>query len=163
MSIRARNGVGTTDADAGDVLSSFRPPNTGVLVALGVVAVFACKGEDTKDDEEDDNQFREDVIQCEEAVARLEKCCPDFDGSRVLCNYYYSFDTGICQPTTTQSIQPALNLSESQCVRDTSCDDLVVKNVCRRAQDAKTYTSRVVSDNGDASTTDRQTHPPVCP
>jgi len=136
----------------------------GVLFALGVVAFLACKSGDTKDDEEDDNQFREDVIQCEEAIGRLERCCPDFDGSRVLCNYYFRFDTSTCGPRTTDSINPALNLSESSCVLDTSCEDLIGRGVCKRAQEARTYTSHEVrneDDGGDRN--DRDTHPPVCP
>ncbi len=145
------------------MLSFFRRLPVGVFFALGLMAAFACKGEGTKDDEEDDNQFREDVIQCEEAIARLERCCPDFEGSRVLCNYYYSYDTSACGPTTEQSVRPALSLPESQCVRDTSCDELVARGVCKRAEEARAYTQRLVVDDGDASTTDRQSHPPVCP
>lgn len=135
-----------------------------MFFALGVVAFLACKSDETKDDEEDDNQFREDVIQCEEAVARLQRCCPSFDGSRVLCNYYFSFDKSTCGPTETRSINPALNLAESRCVIDTSCGDLVANGVCARAQEARTYTSRVVRDDEPGrSTNERDSHPPVCP
>jgi hypothetical protein len=139
----------------------------GVFFALGVVAVLACGDGDTKDDEEDDNQFREDVIQCEEAVARLERCCPSFDGSRVLCNYYFRFDTSACGPRTTDSVQPALQLTESRCVLDTSCEDLVGRDVCERAQEARTYTSHRV-ENGSSSgespdVNESDSHPPVCP
>jgi hypothetical protein len=137
----------------------------GVVFALGVVALLACEDGDTKNDEEDDNQFREDVIQCEEAIARLERCCPDFDGSRVLCNYYFHFDTSTCGPRKTESIQPALKLTESRCVLDTSCEDLVGKDVCKRAQDARTYTSRRVENGGSSSgdVNESDSHPPVCP
>jgi hypothetical protein len=127
------------------------------LFALGVLAFLACKD---KDHDEDDNQFREDVIQCEEAIARLSNCCPGFDGSRVLCNYYYSFDNSGCGPAQTEHVNPALNLSESQCVRDTSCEDLVGNDVCKRAQEARTYSSSVASDN---SKNVSDSHPPVCP
>lgn len=131
--------------------------------ALVLAAVFACEGQETKDDEEDDNQFREDVIQCEEAIARLERCCPDFDASRVLCNYYYSYDTG-CGSTTEQSVHPALDLSESRCVRDTSCQDLVARGVCGRAEQARAYSTRRVADSdGGLSTSEKDSHPPVCP
>jgi hypothetical protein len=138
---------------------------TGVVFALGVVAVLACKDGDTSNDEEDDNQFREDVIQCEEALARLERCCPDFDGSRVLCNYYFQLDTSTCGPTKTDSVEPALALSESRCVLDTSCEDLRAKDVCKRAEEARTYTRhRVEGSNGATGDIDQKTsHPPVCP
>lgn len=145
------------------MLSFIRRIPVGVFFALGLMALFACKSDDTKNDEEDDNQFREDVIQCEEAIARLERCCPEFDASRVLCNYYYSYDTSACGPTTVQSVRPALDLSESRCVRDTSCDALVANGVCKRAQDARAYTQRLVTDDGDASTNDKSSHPAVCP
>ena len=139
------------------------PP--GVLFALGVIAFLACKSDATKDDEEDDNQFREDVIQCEEAIARLERCCPDFDGARVLCNYFFKLDTGSCGPSTTDTVHPALSLPESRCVLDTSCEDLVGKDVCARAQEARVYTTHHVtgSDTDDRNVNERETHPPVCP
>lgn len=125
------------------------------------MAVFACDPGDDGD-EEDDNQFREDVIQCEEAIARLERCCPEFDGSRVLCNYYFRHDASVCGPSTTESVQPALSLAESGCVREASCERLVADGVCERAQAATTYQSRRVHD-GDASLDQDQSHPLVCP
>ena len=145
------------------MLPFLRRVPAGVFFALGLLAAFACKSSDTRDDEEDDNQFREDVIQCEEAIARLERCCPDFDPSRVICNYYYSYDTSACGPTTEQSVRPALELGESRCIRDTSCDQLVATGVCGRAQEARAYSQRLVLDDGDASTDQKQSHPPVCP
>jgi hypothetical protein len=103
---------------------------TGSIVALGVAAVLACSrpGHD-----EDDNQFREDVIWCEEALARLATCCPGFDATRVECNYYFEQDEG-CTATTTRQIEPALTTGESRCVRDTDCAVLVSSGVCARAQ-----------------------------
>jgi len=129
--------------------------------ALVVIVFLACKSGDTKNDEEDDNQFREDVIQCEEAVARLTSCCPDFDGSRVLCNYYYSYDESTCSPSQTRFVHPALSLDESGCVIDTSCEALRANGVCKRAQEARTYTSDVIADNSRPARSD--SHPPVCP
>lgn len=140
---------------------------TGVVFALGVIAFLACKSGDTKNDEEDDNQFREDVIQCEEAIARLQTCCPDFDGSRVLCNYYFRYDTSTCGPSQTDSIRPALDLSESECVLETACEDLVARDVCKRAQEARVYTSRRVSSSSTSGASrdvnESDSHPPVCP
>ena len=148
---------------------SFRRIPTGVIFALGVVALLACEDGDTKNDEEDDNQFREDVIQCEEAIARLERCCPGFDGSRVLCNYYFRFDTSTCGPRTTDSVNPALDMAESRCVLETSCEDLVADDVCKRAQEARTYTRHVVENSSSSGTgrsadvNESDSHPPVCP
>lgn len=129
----------------------------GVFFALGVVALLACTH---GHDKEDDNQFREDVIQCEEAVARLDRCCPSFDASRVLCNYYFSYDEAACSPPTTRRVSPALDLEESRCVIDTSCEDLVANGVCQRAQEAGTYSSTSVAGDGGRSETN--THPAVC-
>ncbi len=119
-------------------------------------------------DEEDDNNFQQDVIECEEALAKLDQCCPDFDSTRVLCNYYYAFSGG-CGSSTTEKVSPAFNKEESNCIRDTDCNTLQTKNVCKRAQEAKPYSSKVTTGNSiglsDASTTrdERSTHPPVCP
>ena len=143
------------------------PP--GVAFALGVVALLACEGPDTSNDEEDDNQFREDVIQCEEAIARLQRCCPDFDGARVVCDYYFLYDTSTCGPRRTESVQPALSLPESRCVLDTACEILVARGICDRAQEARAYTSRRVdetfsSTGGSTGGVDESdSHPPVCP
>jgi len=128
-------------------------------MTLVVRALFACKSDD--DSDEDDNQWREDVIQCEEAVARLQKCCPGFDASRVLCNYYYSYNSG-CGSSETNTTDPALNESESRCVLATTCDDLVAKKICDRAQEATTYTTHVVTGDASAAINDKKTHPPVC-
>jgi hypothetical protein len=133
--------------------------------SLSVFAVllllFACSHDDD-DNKEDDNQWREDVIQCEEAVARLVKCCPGFKGEVVLCNYYYHFSGG-CGSSETNLTEPALDKGESRCVISTTCEDMVSKGICDRAQDATTYTQHIVTgDGGSVSTNDKKTHPPVC-
>ena len=134
-----------------------RQVSSVVLVTLGVVSALACGDPDI---DEDDNQFREDVIVCEEAVARLAKCCPGFEGARVLCNYYYRHDSGGgCGTSSTDSVHPALSPPESACVLDKSCEALVESGVCDRAQEATTYTSREVEDSSPVL----QSHPPVCP
>jgi hypothetical protein len=65
--------------------------------------------------------FRQDEVECEEALARLEECCPGFDASLVRCDYLES-----CEDTTYPSITP----SESQCLRDLSCDVIRQKRAC---------------------------------
>ena len=106
-------------------------PAVGVCFALGIAAVLACNG---GHDQEDDNQFRDDVLWCEEAVARLQRCCPNFDVRRIACQYYYSFDEG-CGTSSTRKIEPAYTKSESACVRERSCDALVNEGICTRAQE----------------------------
>ncbi len=119
-------------------------------------------------DREDDNNFQQDVIECEEALAKLDQCCPDFDSSRVLCNYYYAYSGG-CGSSTEEKVSPAFSKEESTCIRNTDCNTLQTKNVCKRAQEAKPYSSKSTTGSvvvgTDASTTRDETskHPPVCP
>ena len=143
------------------MLSSFSARG-GVAFALGISLLLACGG---SGDEKDDNNFREDVIECEDALARLEKCCPSFDATVVRCQYDYAKNTG-CGSTSVDSVKPAFTTDESHCIRQMSCDDLVKKGVCGRAQDARTYeqhstTSDGIGDTSRTTKTD-QTHLPVC-
>jgi hypothetical protein len=140
-----------------------------VFFALGISAVLACSRDN---DEEDDNQFREDVIWCEEAVAHLEKCCPNFDTTRVACTFYYSYDEG-CGTSTTRRTDPAFDKEESRCIRNTTCDALVAQGVCERARDGGAARSSITttssSSSGSTSSSSSgttETSPPrpqVCP
>lgn len=60
---------------------------------LAVAALLACGG-GHDGDTKGDNNFREDVIECEDALAKLEKCCPSFDATPALCNYYDAHTSG---------------------------------------------------------------------
>ena len=143
-------------------------------MALVISTLLACRG---SGDEHDDNNFRGDVIECEDALSRLETCCPGFDATPVLCNFYWDKSTG-CGSTTTSSVEPALSEGESSCIRETSCDALVKDKVCERAQAARAYarnttTSTSSSSSGSSTgaytsygsspTTTNVTHKPVCP
>jgi hypothetical protein len=152
-----------------------RRVNAGAAATLLVCALFACAPSSTSDgDEHDDNNFRADVIECEDALERLERCCPGFDAAPVLCNFYHSKTSG-CGSVATDNTTPAFSRDESKCIRDTSCDSLVATKVCERAQLARAYeshkqTSLTSSDTEQwkpppSSTTDAPpTAPrPVCP
>jgi hypothetical protein len=119
-----------------------------VCFALGIAAVLACNNNGNT--EEDDNQFREDVIWCEDAVARLERCCPNFDARRVECNFYYSYNEG-CGTATTRSIQPAYTKEESKCIRERSCEDLVGQGICVRAAEQGAARSSTVTTSSTSS------------
>jgi len=95
----------------------------GVFVGLGIAAALACNS-DT-----DDNQWREDVLSCEEAVAHLDECCPGFDLKRVQCRYYYHIDRG-CGTDTVTHVEPDIELSDSHCIRDSNCDKLQSQGNC---------------------------------
>ncbi len=94
----------------------------GVIVTIGV----SCNG------------FREDEVECEQAVNRLKECCPEFVASQVDCSYREELD---CGDHVTGRYYPAFSLEESRCVQSNSCADLVAKGVCTRAQTAKRPTT----------------------
>jgi hypothetical protein len=62
--------------------------------------------------------FRDDEIQCEETAARIGSCCETTD---LRC----SFVEG-CEHDQF----PDLNVSESECLRELSCDELKQYGVC---------------------------------
>lgn len=131
----------------------------GVGFGLFVAALLACSG---NGDKTDDNNFREDVIECEDALDRLIDCCPGFDATPVLCNHYFSQTSG-CGTSTTESVDPALSTAESACIRSRSCDELRQDGVCERAQAARAYTYRSQTNDGTSSPSVAQsTHQAVC-
>ncbi len=124
----------------------------------------------------DTDNLRADVIDCEEALARLTNCCPGFDPKRVQCTYYYDHShdegcTGSVSDSTTRET-PALDIEESKCVLSRSCDELVEGGVCTRAQEAvERIQSSSTSAGGDGlfgggsgstHTEENQDHPRVC-
>lgn len=150
--------------------------NAGVAATLVVCTLIACSFDARAGDDHDDNNFRPDVIECEDALSRLEHCCPDFDAKPVLCNFSYDKTTG-CGTTSTESVKPAFNTSESACIRDMSCDDLVTRKVCARAQLARAYTKTTTTNANSSSSSSgysysqqsprpnvvTESHAPVCP
>lgn len=52
------------------------------MSALVAAALFGCSNDGDYDDE---NDLTTEVVACEEAYARLERCCPDFRHSRSSC------------------------------------------------------------------------------
>ncbi|MBX3227666.1 MAG: hypothetical protein KIT84_15025 [Labilithrix sp.] len=140
----------------------------GALLAVGLGVVIACGD---PDHDEDDTQFRQDVIWCEEAVARLSECCgATFEPSVVECRHYYSKDTG-CGTTEVNRVDPAFTIEESRCIHDTSCDRIVQTNVCQRATAAgkarvTSYRSDTVSTTSSSTTSTSggsSAIGPVCP
>jgi hypothetical protein len=140
-----------------------RLPPAGASFAFAIASILACSDPDHV---EDDNQFRTDVVWCEEALARLTLCCPNFDPLIVECNYYYSFDRG-CGSEKTRKVEPAFTQDESRCILDMSCDALAANGVCARAQQARGVDLTIERDTD--SNTPRQTTtgtvrgPRVCP
>ena len=142
-----------------------------MIFALGVALGLACNSNGYG--EEDDNQFREDVIWCEEAIARLEQCCPGFDGAAVQCRYYYSYNEG-CGSAETRRVEPAFTKNESRCIHDTACAELVAAGVCTRAAEngaARSSQSSIPTSTSSSSSSgsfgtsgsSAPSRPTVCP
>jgi hypothetical protein len=126
-------------------LSPVRPGRLGVVVVVVAVAIglgVSCNG------------FREDEIECEQAVVRLRDCCPDFNPTTVDCTYHESLD---CSDSVVAREYPALSLEDSRCVQEKSCADLIASGVCDRARGAK---QRAFAADGGAAATFA---PRVCP
>jgi hypothetical protein len=110
---------------------------TGTLLFKCVQPAAASSSSTTNDD-----NFREDVFACEEAVARLAECCPNFDGKDIKCTYYYSRNETVndCNgqtSVTTVQVEPAITTASAACIERTACADLVANGVCARALVAK--------------------------
>lgn len=71
--------------------------------------------------------FREDEMECEEAMSYLAKCCPGFQKAQASCTY----SSGGCGGGLT--VAPVLTVDESHCIQHRSCDDLRSSGVCDRA------------------------------
>jgi hypothetical protein len=67
-----------------------------------------------------DGGLRQDEIDCEEAVAYLQGCCPDFGGATITC----VSESG-CAPS-----QPALSVTDSQCIVARSCAEVIATGLC---------------------------------
>ena len=64
--------------------------------------------------------FRKDEVSCEEAVAHLDDCCPDFDETQLNCTY----------ADQCSNVYPDLKVAESECIREASCDEIRARNLC---------------------------------
>jgi len=94
-----------------------------------------------------DGGLTQDQLDCEEAVSYLQGCCPGFQASEtVACES----DQG-CGSST----EPALSISDSQCIVSLSCSDLVSQGICARVVNLSSPTSDEGTTTGD--------HPSVCP
>lgn len=126
--------------------SSYRLPlrrsvPAGALFALGVCTILAC---------DDHDEFRSDVVRCEEAAAALESCCPHGLTSAIKCEYLYEPNSVPNESTThdcngpgcgcnsDRLVTPDLSEDVSACILGASCDTVFSK--C----DVHVATTRVV-------------------
>lgn len=103
------------------------------VVALGATFLVAGGG------------LREDELDCEEAVAHLASCCPNYDPTQIACKY-----SSTCGITL-----PALSVEESRCILDLSCDHVVQAGLCESTEG---LSSPHTDEDGGVS----DTHPAVC-
>jgi hypothetical protein len=142
------------------LLRFFSAHVSGVVVLL----LFACDGS-----KHDHDNFREDVIMCEDAVAYLSSCCPGFNADAITCYYAYDYSPGNCSTyATVDTVDPALSIDESRCILARTCDTLRGDGVCDRAQTATPYASHTGGNcedcGGDLPTGDTSSsHAAVCP
>ena len=130
-----------------------------MAIGVAVGLLLACTN---NDETKITDNFRKDVIYCEEALAVLGSCCPGFDPKAVSCYYYYdSVDNG-CGGGSLNYTYPALSQDESECILSTSCADLVANRVCERAQTAPAYSENQPAPNTQGSD-EYSSHAPVCP
>lgn len=89
--------------------------------------------------------FREDEIDCEQAVVHLTDCCPGFVASKINCEYDEHRD---CSDSLVSTQYPALDTDESDCLRGKTCEELVADGLCDLAQ---TVDPAVVAVDGGAT------------
>lgn len=132
-----------------------------LLVFLILVSPLAVRTAQAADD---DDNFRPDVLHCEEALGKLAQCCPSFVTTDVSCTYDERQTSG-CDFYTTVTVTPAFTESESQCILASSCQALTDTGVCARAQKATDYVSVSRSDSIESPPPYRpsSTHDKVCP
>ncbi len=95
----------------------------GVVLTSGFVVRARAS---TDVDEDDDNQFREDVVACEEAVAHAVTCC-HFVVQGDACRYYEYSATDSCGCSGGSSgydqkhVRPVVSAGEGHRIADLSC------------------------------------------
>ncbi len=102
------------------------------LLAIAVGAVLSLpRGMTRATGEEPDAA---DELECEEAVARLVKCCPDLQPSTVNCDY--RVEEG-CDTSCTY--YPDIGPSEGKRIRSLSCAEVAAEGICSRVAGEDRY------------------------
>lgn len=119
-------------------------PARGPLLALLVFSAFTrCNG------------MAPSELECEEAVAYLEKCCPTFHpGTGLQCVQ----STG-CTPQV-----PAITKADSDCIRSRSCSQLQSDGICAAASEPGYEDGPTITPpSGDGAIANPQPLPSICP
>ena len=94
-------------------------------------------------------------LDCEEAVAYLEKCCPTFHPTTLRC----------VQTSGCGSEVPAITSQQSSCIRGKSCEALRDLGICAEASEPSYESGPYVStsSNGEQSGGNpASTNPEIC-
>ncbi len=115
-------------------------PSRWPLAFLAVFAFARGIGCNSGDDIHDENNFREDVVLCENAVAWIARCCLDIRVPGDACvhrHVKWTRDCGSCSSGTEEyeeRVEPVLAIATSEGILDTSCDDLTAADGCSRLE-----------------------------
>lgn len=85
----------------------------GLLIALGAVGSSPSR----------DSTFRQDEVECEEAVAHLVECCPTLHAQQFFCDHIAAFG---CSPGR----YPDFAESQSRAIREQSCAEMHEADTC---------------------------------
>ena len=80
--------------------------------------------------------LRADELHCENAVAQLEKCCPDFKVEQDYCVYK---DAQCNAMFGWDKVYPAISEDDARCIVRASCTELLENGTCARAMEANAY------------------------
>lgn len=103
-------------------LARMRLSRFAVAVAVALIAFVAC---------DDRDNFRADVLLCEEAADHLESCCAHTPP--LACEYSYdAYVSPSCDfyCDDDKEVVPDLSPSASRCVSKVSCETLRARGVC---------------------------------
>lgn len=112
---------------------------------------------------DDFDNFRPDVVFCEDAVGKLGECCPAFAARGVECTYSSETRDSGCDFTTTIDVRPGLDEAESKCILALDCDAIRAAKICDRAANIGAYVSVKGDHDGPLPWRPERSHERVCP
>jgi hypothetical protein len=80
--------------------------------------------------------LNEEDLRCEELMAELADCCPDFDPTVINCQYEG------CNPAT-------FSVSELSCLEEMSCREIHARDLCARLDGRSPSTGTTTTEEDD--------------
>jgi hypothetical protein len=126
------------------------------VTALLLTGGLGCSNNNNDDtNTSDDDNFREDVFQCENAVAHAATCCPGLAPPPKVCVHHFLNETQSCGCSGTaghtEEIEPVWDVSSSTAIATTSCEELAANDGCSRLPTALAKNNDSSSDTGSCS------------